>query len=287
MRLQLEQVVRSRRPLDELEQRGGAGALELGRRDVVDEAAGRRAELLEPLLERRALAELEHELPSGGAERLVDPGDHPAQAPRAVGREQLQPVRVAVGAEPGQRLVERLAREHRRLRLVELAEARVEPGLERIRLQQPIAEAVDRRDPGAVERPRQVVAPSAAQLPADARAQLPGGALRVGDDEDRLDVDAVVADRADEALDQHRGLPRPGPGGDEHAAGRLDRRALLGIRRPAHARSTRHIGQRSHQDGHSPPFGSWRTSPERIRSASCRAVPRAVSTWAQKASSSR
>ena len=43
-------------------------------------------------------------------------------------------------------------------RVVELAEARVEPDGERVRLQQPVAEAVDRRDPGTVELAGEVVA---------------------------------------------------------------------------------------------------------------------------------
>jgi hypothetical protein len=60
-------------------------------------------------------------------------------------------IRMPVGAERRQRLVEGLSGEDRRLRLVELAEARIEPGLERIGLQQPVAEAVNGRDPGAVE----------------------------------------------------------------------------------------------------------------------------------------
>ncbi len=51
---------------------------------------------------------------------------------------------------------------------------------------------------------------------------------------------------------------------------------------------TRHIVQRSHHAGHpSSPFGSWRTSPARIRSASPRAVSFAPSTSFQNCSSSR
>jgi hypothetical protein len=63
----------------------------------------------------------------------VDPGEHAPQRARAVGREQLQSHRILAGAEILERDFERLAGEHRRLRLVELAEARIEPGLERIR----------------------------------------------------------------------------------------------------------------------------------------------------------
>ncbi len=108
---------------------------------------------------------------SGRAERLVDARQHPAQAAGAVGREQAQPIRVVVGAERAERGVERLAAEHGGLRLVELAEARVEACLERVRLEQPVAEAVDRRDPGAVELAGEVVAAPRAQLGADARCR--------------------------------------------------------------------------------------------------------------------
>ena len=52
-------------------------------------------------------------------------------------------------------------------------------------------------------------------------------------------------------------------GGDEDLALGLDGAQLLGI----HARGTRHIGHRSHQAGHSSPFGSWRTSPAWMRRA--------------------
>ena len=118
---------------------------------------------------------------------------------------------------------------------------------------------------------------------ADPRAQLAGCAPCVRDHEDGVDVEPALADAADEPLDEHRGLARPGAGGDEDLPGRLDGRTLLLV----HARGTRHIGQRSHHAGHSPPFGSCTTSPPRIRCPRERAVSRARSTAAQKASSSR
>ena len=91
------------------------------------------------------------------AQRLVDAGQHPSQPPRAVGGE--QPIRSgSPRAELLERLLERLAGEHPRLVLVEHAEARVDAGLEGMRLQQALAEAVDRRDPGAVELAREIVA---------------------------------------------------------------------------------------------------------------------------------
>ena len=157
------------------------------------------------------------------------------------------------------------------------------PGGERMSLQQPQAEAVDRGDPGAVELAREIVPPAVAERGADARAQLARGPPRVRDDEDRVDIEAAVADGAHEALDEHGRLAGAGAGRDEDLAGRFDRRALLLV----HGRATRHIGHRSHQAGHSPPFGSCTTSPARMRPASRRAVAIALSTAAQNASSSR
>ena len=106
----------------------------------------------------RPVAQLEQQLASGRAQGLVDGRQHPAQPGGAVGREQPQPLRVVAGAELVQRGLERLTADDAALAVVEHAEARVEPGGERMRLQQPQAEAVDGRDPGAVERPREVVA---------------------------------------------------------------------------------------------------------------------------------
>ena len=131
---------------------------------VVGQAAGGVGERLDAAGEPRRLAELEHERAAGRAQRLVDAGQHPAQPGRAVRREQPDAVRVVARAERVERGLEGLGAQHRRLRLVELAEARVEPGLERVRLQQPVAEAVDGRDPGAVELARKVVPAAGVQL---------------------------------------------------------------------------------------------------------------------------
>ncbi len=270
-----------------VDQRCGARALEVGRRPVVHEAASGLAQGLQPLGHRRTLAELEDERPARRAQRVVDPRDHPAEPARLVRRQQPRTFLVVRCAEGVERLVEGLAREDGRLRAVELAKARVEAGLERIGLEQPVAEAVNRRDPRAVEAAREIGAPTPPQLCTDPGPQLACRPLRVGDDEDRLDVQPPVAHRLDEALDEHRGLPGPRAGGDEHAAPGVDGGLLLGIRRPGHARLTRHIVQRVHQAGHSPPLGSWWTSPPRIRPAKPRAVSRAPSTCAQNASSSR
>ena len=275
------------RRVEHLEQPRRVRARELGRVAIVGEAARGLAQRLDTLRERRALAQLEHERPPRRAERLVDPPEHASQRARAVGREQLQPRRILAGAELLERGVERLAREHRRLRLVELAEARVEPGLERIRAQEPRAEAVDGRDPGAVELAREVGAPARAELAPDPRAQLARSLARVRDHEHGAHVEPALADGPGEALDQHGRLAGAGAGGEEDASLRVDGALLLGVRPEAHARRTLHIGHRSHHCGHSPPLGSWRTSPPRIRCARPRAVVRAFSTCPQNASSSR
>ena len=59
-------------------------------------------------------------------------------------------------AELGERDAERLRAQHARLALVEHAEARIDAGRRGIRAQQPVTEAVDRRDPRAVELAREI-----------------------------------------------------------------------------------------------------------------------------------
>src|SRR5262249_55435257 len=157
---------------------------------------------------------------------LVDAGQHPPQPAAAVRREQAQP-RLVVAAELLERGAERLAAEHAALTVVENAEARVDPGGERVRLQQAVAEAVDGRDPGAVEPALEVVPAELVQPLADAPAQLAGRALGVRDDEDRLDVEAAVADGAAEALDDDGRLAGARPRGDEDDALLLDCAELL------------------------------------------------------------
>src|SRR4029079_14794035 len=93
---------------------------------------------------------LEPKLEPRRAKRLVHARQHPAQAPPAVRGEQPQP-RLVIAAELLQRRPEGLAAENTALAVVEHPEARVDPGRERMRLQEPVAEAVDRRDPGRVE----------------------------------------------------------------------------------------------------------------------------------------
>jgi hypothetical protein len=192
---------------------------------------------------------------------------------RAVGREQLPAVGLVGRAEPLERRREGLAWSTSAWGSSSTRK-RDRPRGERMRAEQPSAEAVDRRDPRAVELEREVRAPPLEQPFANPPPQLPRGALGIGDHEERLDVEAVVDDGADEPLDEHCGLARTRARCDEHAPCRLDRGALLLVRGGPHARSLRQIRQRSHQCGQSPPCGSWRTSPPRIRSTSPTAVPR-------------
>ena len=179
--------------------------------------------------------------------------------------------------------------QHPRLSLVEDTESRIDAGRERVRREEPPAEAVDRRDPGAVEVAREIGPLELDQAGADPRAQLAGGTIGVGDHEQRVDVEAVLDDRPGEALDEDGRLPGAGAGRDERRAAGLDRSRLLlvrqsaGAKNGAHARSFRHMRQRSHQAGQSPPRGSCTTSPARMRSASSTAVARACSISASKA----
>src|SRR5204863_6832282 len=102
---------------------------------LVDEALRRLTERLDPLRQRRAVAEAQVERPARGAQRLVDAGQHPSQTARAVGRQQPQAARIVTRAELTQRLLERLAAEHSGLTVIEHAEARVESCREWIGLQ--------------------------------------------------------------------------------------------------------------------------------------------------------
>ena len=282
--------------LEQLERPGGAGArlvclLEPGR--VVDDAASFLPQLLDPLLEAGPLGDLEHELAAGGAQGLVDAGQHAPQPAGAVGREQPGPLRLTRRAELVERGLEGFARQHPRLVLVEHPEVGVDSGFEGMRLQQPMAEAVDRRDPGAVELAREVVPLELGQPLANPPPQLAGRPLRVGDREHRLDRQPPLAHGAGEPLDEHRRLPRPGTGGDEDEARCVDRGQLLGVRGSGlldhgHDLATRHIDDRSHQVGHGkPPFGSCWMSPVRIRSTKRIACSFARSVCAQNSSSSR
>ncbi len=216
-RLQVGQELGQRR---EVESGPRRGQLRLGRRRVVDQAARRLAQVLERSGELRRLPELERQRPPRGAQRLVDAGQHRPQASRAVGREQSEPLGIARGDESGERPVEGLAADHRAVLVVCLGEARIDADRERMGSQEPRTEAVDGRDPRPVELPREVGTTAFEQRRADPGPQLGRRLAGVGDHEHRLDVEPLVADGADEPLDQHRRLAGAGAGGDEHLASR-------------------------------------------------------------------
>src|SRR4029077_670330 len=137
-----------------------------------------------------------------------------------------------------ERLAERLRAKHRSLRLVELTEAGIEAGRQRNRPQEPSAKAVDRRDPGAVELAGEVVPTTVGERRADPGPKLARGTARIGDDEDRVDVEPAIADRADDALDEHGRLAGACAGRDEDLSCRLDGRDLMLVELvAAHVRS--------------------------------------------------
>ncbi len=175
-------------------------------------------------------AGLELELASRRAQRVVDADQHLAEATGAVGREELPTVRLIGSAELLQGRIERLALQNPSLGLVQHSEARVDPRRQRIRRQQPTAEPMNRRDPGAVEVAREVRTVELEQARSDPCAQLPGGTIRVGDDEQRIDVEALLRDRICKPLHEHGRLSGPGAGRDEGRTARIDRCTLLGVR---------------------------------------------------------
>ena len=282
----------SRRPgrdvaSSELQRPGGGRLLLLRGARVVAQSRGSIAQRLDPLLQRRARARLEHELAPGRAKRRVDLHEHVAKTDSAVGREEPPALGLVGRAESLERCREGLGLEDQSLRLVQHAERGVDACGQRIGAEHAPAEAVDRGDPRAVELEREIGAAPLEQSRADAGAQLAGGPLRVRDHEDGVDVEPVVHDGPDESLDQHGGLARARPRRDEHVPVRVDRRALLVVGKRRHGRGFLQIGHRSHQCGQSPPCGSCRTSPLRMRSTRPTAVRRASSTASSKSSGSR
>ena len=163
------------------------------------------------------------------------------------------------------------------------AHVRIEPRRERVLLQDAPAEPVDGRD----AHPRGRLRMGSGEPLAHALGQLAGRALREGDDDEPVGIDAVL-DRPRNALDEHARLAAAGAGGDEHEPARLDRALLLVGERAyrAHARALRQMTCCSHQAGQRPGSGSCRTSPARIRRTAVRATSAARSTSASKVSSS-
>src|SRR5215217_4663042 len=107
--------------------------------------------------------------PTRRSSDLVHARQHPPQPPAPVRGEQPQPPLV-LAAELLERGAEGLAADHTPLAVVEDTEARVDPGGEGVRLQQPVAEAMNRRDPRGVEITCEVVAAELLQPLPDAAA---------------------------------------------------------------------------------------------------------------------
>ncbi len=233
----------------------------------------------------RRLADLEHERPAGRAQGLEDAGQHLPQ-PRAVRRSR------AAGAAPDRFAAQNAASARSNASPRITAPCSSSSSWKRGSI--PTANGCARRSLAQKPWMVEIHAPSSSRASSgrprvderrpDPGAQLASRLARVGDHEHRVDVEPLLADGADEALDEDGGLARAGAGRDEDLAARLDRRDLLLVHQ---GRPTRHIVQRSHHEGHSPPFGSCATSPARIRRAAVSACPRAVSTCPQNCSSSR
>ena len=151
------QPVAAVRRVEQLEQLGCGPLLRLGRLGIraSEVAAARSSSTRSPSSGRAATARSSSRPAARSVSYTLVSIRRSTVAP--VRGEQLEPLRIVPGAELRERLPERLRPQHRSLRLVELAETRVEPGCERIRPEEAGAEAVDRRDPGAVELAREVV----------------------------------------------------------------------------------------------------------------------------------
>jgi hypothetical protein len=77
---EVEQPLGRRRILEQLQRSRGAVTRRLRRRVVLDQTPRCLPELFDPRFQAGTLGDLEHELPAGRTERLVDPGQHPPQA---------------------------------------------------------------------------------------------------------------------------------------------------------------------------------------------------------------
>ncbi len=147
----------------------------------------------------------------GAAQLVVEAGDDSAQHVVAVCADQMlglvaRELRRRRAQQLGERGVPRLLAQSAQLALVEHDGGRVDSGDDRVGREHARAEAVDRRDPGALHRPRVLDAAECHEALAHAAAQLPGGTARERDRQDRARVEPVVDDVADEALDEDRRL---------------------------------------------------------------------------------
>ncbi len=165
---------------------------------------------------------------AAGAQAAVGVLDEVAQA-RAVGRGEVDRAR-AVAARPGlQRGLVGGLGQALGGGLLEHLEVRVQARRERLRAQQARAEAVDRADPAAVDGAGALVVAELGQAAPQPLGELARRLLGEGEREDRVDVDAVLANGGGDPLDHHRGLAGAGVGGQQRGvlAG-ADRGALLG-----------------------------------------------------------
>ncbi len=97
-------------------------------------------------------------LAAEAAQLVVGAADEVAQDRPLPGRGEREPWRVGLGEQLVERVLERALGEQVRLDRVEHPEARVDAGGDRVRREQPAAEAMDRRQPGA-GRARQLAQP--------------------------------------------------------------------------------------------------------------------------------
>ncbi len=227
---QLDQALREARRLKEIEDVGRRVFLRLRGPGIQQQRIDLAAQFGDRVVEALAHGWDECQIEACGAQRVVDADEHLAEPGGLVGGEELPAVGLVGGAERLQGRVEGLALQHPRLRLVEHAEPGIDARCERVRGQEPAAEAVDRRDPGAVEVAREIGPLELEQAGSDPRPQLAGGAVGVGDDEQGVDVEAVDDHGAGEALHEDGRLAGACAGGDERRSARVDRCLLLGVR---------------------------------------------------------
>ena len=164
----------------------------------------------------------------GAPKARVGVEDHRAQAATAVGGEEIEPAVGPFRQEPLEREVERLVQEHPRAHVVGDRKARIEAGLEGVSAEDAKAEAMDRRDPRGVDGPG--LLHLAGQLEPLAHPAPELGRRPVGERDREQAVDGrAVAEPAQHALDQNRGLPRAGARRHEHPPAPVDGLALLDV----------------------------------------------------------
>ena len=109
-RREVDEPLREGPVRDDAECLVGVAALRLGRGRIGRQRIRLDAQRRDRTGDVGPLTELELEVPSGGAERLVHAREHATKACRAIGREEPEPLRFAVGAERLESALERLAR---------------------------------------------------------------------------------------------------------------------------------------------------------------------------------